>query len=172
MLKKIENPELTEREEYLLSLTPHENQKLYQIFADESQISCPVCLRPLSTDDKNHVIDVITNILNNELDIHLQNLQKTSLSVTASAPENCKQFTKEYIAVSDACVEINKQITYINNLIEQKSNNPYNPIEFDDQMLYKAISSYNKSIDVLSSRVAEYNLAVSDKLGMQKSLLS
>ncbi|WP_305084267.1 AAA family ATPase [uncultured Faecalibaculum sp.] len=170
LLKKIENPELTEREEYLLSLTPHENQKLYQIFADESQISCPVCLRPLSTDDKNHVIDVITNILNNELDIHLQNLQKTSLSVTASAPENCKQFTKEYIAVSDACVEINKQITYINNLIEQKSNNPYNPIEFDDQMLYKAISSYNKSIDVLSSRVAEYNLAVSDKLGMQKEL--
>ncbi len=136
MLKrKIEKPELTEREQFLLSLLTsnhiEELQKRIEHLNDEKTTYCPYCLQDLTPEYRTNLVGRIQKILADEVKRHqeqLHALKVQELELDLSAYSTLDSFQ----ICTDLVISLNNIIRANNNLLQNKIDNSYIPIIYEE----------------------------------------
>lgn len=174
--KRIEKPELSEREKYLLSLQKEYGSTHPDIIKRTLEPSgvnrCPYCLQEVTQLYKAELFKSIQNILSKEADKHqieLRTLFISSIEFDVTVYDEINTYVKP---VQDSLEALNKSITDWNQLVEQKINDVYTPIEgvaFDIDVLYQ---TYIDALIGLEEARLEYNRGVADTTPIEKELTS
>ena len=129
--KTIEKPELSEREQYLLSLVTEGKTSELQSHIDdlnnENVTFCPYCLQDLTTNYKRDLVTRIKKVLSDEVKHHqakLQSLEYSQLTL------NLLPFSKltSYKLCINLITLINDILVENNALLQRKIKAPYSPI--------------------------------------------
>lgn len=130
---KLEQPELSEREKYLLSLI--EGGKTAQLddmktkFSDDTTDKCPFCLQSVSPEYKASLIESIEKVLSKEAEEHRRKVMSVQLSAVNIDLESFRTIDSNAVEKCQLCLEdLNCLIQEINNTLNQKANNVYSPI--------------------------------------------
>lgn len=124
----IEPPELSRREEYLLSLVHdghgHELQLTAQEFSDAQLAKCPKCHQPLTEQYKTDLITSIKKVLSDEVKKYQQSLKAHELQEIV-----LDMFPFRELGSCQSCIDriaiINQIIQRNNAIIQARSKNPY-----------------------------------------------
>ena len=158
--KKIENPVLTDREKYLLKIIENKkSDRLYEmlrIFEDESTKNCPYCLQPLETGYKNDLTISIQKVLSKEVEIHRQELRNLIVDEIEIDFAKISELN-ESRNLKNIVEEVNEILLDNNNKLQQKIDNPYNPIEIDDTQIKELYSKLRKSLIEVEKERIGYN---------------
>lgn len=77
---KIEKPELTEREHYLLELAQTGNtsqlNRMVTIFSNKNVCACPVCMQPVSEEYKQNLVQSVQKVLSKAVEEHQESLRQ------------------------------------------------------------------------------------------------
>lgn len=161
----IEHPELTEREQYLLSLvhTGHgeELQNTAQEFEDPELTQCPKCHQPISEQYKTELIRSIKKVLSEEVENHQNRLQEHVLSELVLNLDPF-QGLPSYQSCVDQIAAINQSIQYNNGLLQSKKADPYAPINDDLIDIERAVSTLGESLQQLNNDRLVHNRSVAD----------
>ncbi len=136
MLKRIiEKPELTEREQFLLSLLTsnhiEELQGRIEHLNDEKTTYCPYCLQDLTPEYRANLVGRIQKILADEVKRHqeqLYALKVQELELELSAYSTLDSFQ----TCTDLVLSMNNIIRSNNNLLQNKIDNSYVPIIYEE----------------------------------------
>lgn len=163
--KKIEKPQLSERERYLLNLVQSGKSDVLQnsiaIFSKRENAICPTCLQTVTQDYKDALIASIEKILSKVVEKHKNELCSFLLQpieMDLSAFIELKSIQK----CIDSITKANEIITVNNSIINSKISNPYSVpceqiIEFE-----KNINELDKSLMVLEDELKQYNKKIAD----------
>lgn len=173
--KKIEKPELTDREERMVQLIADgKSDRLIKIrtnFSDSSVSECPFCYQPVSQNYKEQLIDSIKKAFNKDVEEHIGQLNQflmKPLEIDFSA------FCAADKSLCDECqsllAALNDRIAYCNANIETKINSPFTPINLSDIRLDETHSLLVTEIQSLKEKIEEYNLNVSNVSKLQNQL--
>ena len=147
--KNLDSPELTEREHRLMELLnkiSHEQQHFEpghtQHILEEGWSFCPLCLREITTEDRTSISEVLSHLLMQEAKeftsriISEQELFSTIEMDLPNFPGDLN--TKELHNAATAKENLNKMLTIIWNIIEQRRRDIYKPLErpFTDEIIY------------------------------------
>ena len=131
LAKKIEKPELSDREKYLLSLVTNGQSEDLKSRANylskPGTVFCPYCLRDLSPDYKNKLITSIEKVLSNEVKSHQSNLKKLLIDEIVIDLTYFSELPS-YKNCLDLINSINTIIRNNNILLNSKVNDPYTPV--------------------------------------------
>ena len=166
--KKIEEPELSEREKYLFSLVTagrtDELQKRIGHLNDRGTTFCPYCLQDLTTEYKTNLVMQIQKVLTDEVKHHqtqLKSLEHTELTLELSP----FSILPSYQTCMGLITKINDTLVINNTLIKRKIEKPYAPIideEFTD--IIESVKSLDKALKKLEEeRKAHNNKAINTK---------
>ena len=172
LAKKMEKPEMSEREKSILRLLENEGveiiRKNKKIFSDADTKCCPYCLSELSDEYKTDLVQTLENILDNELEKHTQFLNQAKLE---GLNYDFQQYDK--LSVFNDCVlladRINKKVSEINKVIDDKLRNPYVAISYKPD-LESDISKFNVLLSNLTSEIKKFNEAVDKKNNIKREL--
>lgn len=158
--KKIERPKLSEREQYLMGLVESgkagELSQKAAFFRNLSVKECPYCFQPVSSEYKTNLVVSIEKVLSKTLKEHQKTLvscvyDDVIIDISPFAAllsyERCKNLIKK----------INTAIQDNNKLIQQKIENPYQPIEATNQRITTLIKQLVEILVTLESEREEYN---------------
>lgn len=130
--QRIERPELSEREQYLLRLVQQNGSYLLQerveLLERSDTVSCPYCLQKLTPEYKRDLVGSIRKILSEVVENHRQILrdkiwgEMNIVLCSFSGLESC-QTCEELVKQVDERIKTN------NELLQQKIDNPYEPIQ-------------------------------------------
>lgn len=158
--ESIEQPNLSEREKYLLNLVEIGEkdflQKQLDYFSNNEAQYCPFCLQDISDDYKVDLVDKIQSILSDFVNGHCKKLSGFLLE------EINFDFTP-FIELS-SCIEssellnkINNSIQENNSVIQKKINSPYTSIYEDIIDITYLLIDLEKSLKNLDKERDEYN---------------
>lgn len=158
--ESIEQPNLSEREKYLLNLVEIGEkdflQKQLDYFSNNEAQYCPFCLQDISDDYKDDLVDKIQSILSDFVKEHCKKLSGFLLE------EINFDFTP-FIELS-SCIEssellnkINNSIQENNSVIQKKINSPYTSIYEDIIDITYLLIDLEKSLKNLDKERDEYN---------------
>lgn len=154
--KKIEEPELSEREKYLFFLVTAGETDALQTrinnFNDRETTFCPYCLQNLTTEYKANLVMQIQKVLTDEVKHHqtqLKSLEHTTLKLELSP----FSILPSYQTCIGLITKINETLVINNALIQQKIENPYEPI-IDEKLsdIVESIKSLNKALKNLKKK--------------------
>ncbi len=173
--KKIEKPELSEREKYLLSLVMAGKTDALQTrinnLNDRETTFCPYCLQDLTTEYKANLVMRIQKVLTDEVKHHqsqLQKLKQTKLILELS-PFSILPSCQTCI---DLMTKINDNIVANNTLLQRKIENPYTPI-IDEELsdIIEAIKSLDKALKKLAEEKKAHNNKVTKTKPIEDALI-
>lgn len=126
--KKIEEPQLSERERYLLNLVQNGKSNILQssiaIFSERETTLCPTCLQEVTQEYKDGLIASIVKILSKDVEDHKNDLHSFLLQ---PIDMDFSAFTE--LKSSQKCIDIvtnaNEIIATNNSIINSKIGNPY-----------------------------------------------
>ncbi len=159
---KIENPDLSVREQKLLNILQTDNEGSQHLeerlifFEDKKSSECPYCFQPLSSNYKNDLSNSIKNVLNRELKEHQDNLTEMKLN-TIELELSEFEDVQGYDVTTNLLKYINENINSINNVLEMKLSDPYTPIEFSITNIQKLVEKLNKRLEILEKNRKQYN---------------
>ena len=166
--KKIEEPELSEREKYLFSLVTasrtDELQKRIVHLNDRETTFCPYCLQDLTTEYKANLVMQIQKVLTDEVKHHqaqLKSLEHTELTLELSP----FSILPSYQTCMGLITKINETLVINNALIQRKIENPYELI-IDEKLsdIVESIKSLDKALKKLEEeRKAHNNKVINTK---------
>ena len=166
--KKIEEPELSEREKYLFSLVTagrtDELQKRIGHLNNRGTTFCPYCLQDLTTEYKANLVMQIQKVLTDEVKHHqaqLKSLEHTDLTLALSP----FSILPSYQTCMGLITKINKTLVINNTLIKRKIEKPYEPI-IDEELsdIIESVKSLDKALKKLDEeRKAHNNKAINTK---------
>lgn len=156
----IERPELSEREEYLLSLVQQgKSDDLRQrktLFSNPKTELCPFCFQKLTQANKEDLILSIEKVLSRAVDEHQQTLRQY---ICTDALIDLSPFKK--LNAYSACVilleHIREAVQANNVLLQQKINDPYHPIESEPSCIQDLIRSLKQKLSTLEEQLSEHN---------------
>lgn len=158
---KIEKPELSERERYLLELVQSgkssQLNNTLSVFLNAEVSTCPTCMQPVSNEYKHNLIQSIQKVLSKTVEQH-----QTSLCsfMTQEIEYDLSPFFKLGVTV-DECVklisQINSAIRNNNLLIQSKIDNPYTPCEQEIQSISDVLIQLKSTFESLETERMEYN---------------
>lgn len=129
--KKIEAPELSDREQYLFSLITsgktYELQKQIDNLRKEETTFCPYCLQDLTPKYKNDLVARIQKVLTDEVKHHqaeLNAMKKTEMVYELSP----FSLLPSYQTCVDLMTTINDILIANNAILQRKIEDPYSPI--------------------------------------------
>lgn len=176
LAKKLEEPVLTEREKFLLSLMTQKGQGhvrgVKEYFTDETHSTCPYCMQEVSKEYKEKLFLSIEKILseaNKEHQAELDRYQQQEIIINF---EPYNDLDKSVINKCQTLLdEFNKLVKAINDYIYTKKENVYSPITiqaFNINLVYKdlivalgelekARIEFNKNATDISSRRTKLN---------------
>lgn len=174
--KKIEKPELNEREKYLFSLITagkaEELQERINYLNHEESAFCPYCLQDLSSQYKDNLVTRIKHVLTDEVKHHQTNLK------TLKIPEIVLDLSpfaslSPYQTCVDLLRTINDTLLSNNALIQRKIDDPYSPIT-DKELsgLAELIKSLSETLKALDEERKLHNSMAVDTQPIEKELLS
>ncbi len=173
--QKIEKPQLSEREKYLFSLL--EEGKIAQLedmrskFSDHSTVECPFCLRPVSEDYKNSLVQSIEKVLSRAVENH-----KTELGRLRMAPVSIdlSPFEKLDGSILKQCSyalnNLNEAINRVNEAIERKIQNPYAPIDLKNENIEEKVNELRTALNKLETERNKYNAPLQNINAVTKDL--
>lgn len=162
--EKLERPELSEREKYLLSLVEQKKEeKVREIknFAlNKKAEKCPFCFQDVSVEYKAELISSVEKILSRAVENHIEKLESfhqgqlcfdTSpfLELDQIALQKCEETINSY----------NAEVDYINKLIDQKKTNVFDPLTISVNLQAK-FRAVNTALEELESMRKAYNANV------------
>ena len=130
LAERIEKPELTPREEFLLTLVESgQLQRIEETFSNEAVKQCPFCLQPVTEEYKNNLIESIKKVLSRQVEDHKECLskliiQQISFDITPFSKLNQSTVNN----VINAVAALNDAIEKCNTEIKKKIANPFEPI--------------------------------------------
>ena len=173
--RKIEKPELSEREKYLINLI--EEGKLSQIsemrsvFSNTSTKRCPFCLQEISNQTKQDLIGSIEKVLSEEIDAHKKNLEEKLMREVEVDFDGMEPLgSNNYIKCKGLVIDINKEISKINEKITKKINYPYSPITDFFCNLNALLEQYEIYRLKLQNEINKYNNAIKEKAKLKAQL--
>ena len=176
LAKKLERPELTERERYLLSLLDEgESKQLEEMqknFADKSTTHCPFCLQPVSAEYRIDLEKSIRKILSKEVEKHKRELQQIFLyAVKVPFSQLEGKLAIKAIAEGKTILEsLNQSIDTCNQLVQRKMENPYESIDFPNLNLGKQAILLRVVLEDINRQIKVYNQSFYNKIQLQKTL--
>lgn len=167
LAKKIEEPVLTDREKFLLSLLDSKTQKhLHEIkdyFSKDNNKICPFCLQDVDTLQKDVLFDSIEKILNKASKEHELELQEFKRK------EIVFDFAPYYILgetivnkCKDSLNDFNAIVRIINEKIEEKIGNLYKPIDLNQQNVVVKFTTLKQNLEALEQQRIDYNNRIDD----------
>ena len=128
--KKLERPELSEREEYLLTLIESGRlEKIQKAFSSEAVERCPFCFQPITSEYRLGLIESIRTVLSRDVEEHQTELSKFQMSpLTLNLTPFNKLDSTCLQAVEAALSALNEAISDCNLIIQKKIDDPFTPI--------------------------------------------
>ncbi len=165
--KKIEKPQLSDREKYLLSIVETKgHQHLIEIknyFENEENKQCPYCLQEVSEDYTEKLLQGIVKILSKESEEHLTALRLLKTGIVAINLDEYKILDSKILDNCYTSIEaVNVAITKLNELIEQKINCVFEPIEMPKLDIADKYKTLLENLSRLEENRKCYNRSVVD----------
>lgn len=180
----VEKPEITERDELILSITATLQAKGADFIKDvkneferEEVNRCPYCQQIVDSQRKQNLLKALGKVLeaqtknhvSNQLnqfrinDIQLVEWTKFEALNKPEIVENCK----------NAIEALKGKITFVNRLLEEKINNPYKAltVEADTVEFNSAYESAFKYAQTLNEAVEDYNKAIKEHKKLEEKLV-
>lgn len=180
----VEKPEITERDELILSITATLQAKGADFIKDvkneferEEVDRCPYCQQIVDSQRKKNLLKALGKVLEaqtknhvfNQLnqfrinDIQLVEWTKFEALNKSDLVENCK----------NAIEALKGKITFVNRLLEEKINNPYKAltVEADTVEFNAAYESAVKYAQTLNEAVEDYNKAIKEHKKLEEKLV-
>ena len=125
LAQKIEKPELTEREQYLISLlnTEKDNQleEMKEFFSNSRATRCPFCLQEISTEYREDFFRSISKVLSRIVEEHKINLAKCKINEIYFDTVPFEVVDKELLKqCGEQVALVNAKIAGVNNLLQKK----------------------------------------------------
>lgn len=160
LAKRIERPELSEREQYLLQLVQRSGSHILQERAElldrSDTVLCPYCLQELTPEYKRDLIESIRKILSKDVENHRQILRDKiwgEMCIELSYFEGLKgyQICRDLVKQVDECIKSN------NELLQHKIDNPYEPIQAKAATIQSLISQLSIALSNLERERVDHN---------------
>lgn len=158
--KKVENPNLSTREENLISIVNQVDSKISlnkieQYFATKRNY-CPLCLQSISNDYQKNLVSSLKKILNKDVKNHQIELKNQRIKPISINFDKYKSI-EGAIECKSKEENLNGKIDELNQKIEQKINTPYIPIYIDNSELFNKISDLEQALIKLNVNIDQYN---------------
>ncbi|WP_040664087.1 AAA family ATPase [Oscillibacter ruminantium] len=172
----VQRPSLTQRECELLSIFNVGGITSARTFlSNSSNIVCPNCLQTISDDYRTEILQHITNILNREVEDFQAKLKKLLQSTVDIANYQCYSVLNPttFSMTQNMILAYNKAIEAHNNIIQQKTDNPFEPLNYDISSigLNKAFEALTLAITTLNAEIEPYNNTIQKREDTEKALL-
>lgn len=173
--KKVEKPELSERDNRLVQLifseTTEQIKKTKEVFLNPEVSECPFCYQPITQDYKAHILEIIKAKLNKDVEEHIRKLESAVMQ-----PLDI-DFSVYYAADKSLCDEceshlnsLNDRIAFCNENLKQKINEISSPIFLSDIGLDNAYLLLIASIQALKEKVDQYNQGIDKETEIQRQV--
>ena len=173
--KKVEKPELSERDNRLVQLifseTTERIKKTKEVFLKPEVSECPFCYQPVTPDYKAHLLEIIKAKLNKDVEEHIRELESAVMQ-----PLDI-DFSVYYAADKALCDEcksqlfsLNDRIAFCNENLKAKINETSVPIILSDIGLDNAYLLLIASIRALKDKVDKYNQSIDKETEIQNQL--
>ena len=164
LAQKVERPELSEREKYLLQCIDdgkfQQIAEIKSVFSKESIKLCPFCFRKISEQEKQDLVNSVEKVLSKAVESHKESLEKCviqDVDIDFSGMDILD--SSNYIKCKDIEAEINKEIHAIREIINEKSIHPYTPITNFKCDLNNKLEKYEAARIELQKEIETYNEA-------------
>lgn len=172
--KNIDKPELTIREEQLLSLFGIEKAtKVKGYVSNKTNLICESCFQPIEDAYREQVLKEIESILNQEIKEFKEELEKLLLTeVTAVNYEEYSKL-KSYNNVFKSIDEYNVTINKHNSIIQKKIDDPFTVIEYDMETnaIKDIYEKLNQQLTDLEVERINYNRVIEERSSVEEELL-
>lgn len=181
--KKIEKPELSEREYRLLNFlqeySDYHLQETSRQLTEERWPFCPLCLRENNEQVYVHIGDTLKHILNKESEVYNDELDKAMALFVIdeiTIPVFPKLNEKEKTALQLAIEQLNKDIKIIRNRIEQRKRDIYGIVTevFSAELIlnYSAhLANFKKAMSDMENCVTTFNRSVHDREKLKNKII-
>lgn len=181
--KKIEKPELSEREYRLLNFlqeySDYHLQETSRQLTEERWPFCPLCLRENNEQVYVHIGDTLKHILNKESEVYNDELDKAMALFVIdeiTIPVFPKLNEKEKTALQLAIEQLNKDIKIIQNRIEQRKRDIYGIVTevFSAELIlnYSAhLANFKKAMSDMENCVTTFNRSVHDREKLKNKII-
>lgn len=173
---KVEHPRLSERDKLILSIVEERGNTyldtIKDSFSNQSQKFCPFCFRDISDSEKSDIIVGIEKVLNKAVEDHKIMLVKhknkignliDNLDKTMSTADMLKDIYSEKFLCFYANFKImNSLLCEYFQKIDEKINNLFVPLEFENKEIINQINKLNDSIDDLENKRVEFNTSIDE----------
>lgn len=174
--KEISKPVLSTREKLIFDVIEQGNQAMVigaqNVFSDETIEYCPFCFRDIEEEYKKSLLNSIKTVLNKEVDDHVYELEKVIF------PTLCFDFSSHKFLNPDSIANLNKQVEKFNdiivqyrNLLEQKKQNIYTPINVNSLGLNIILNNINKILSDFENERVSYVDAVKNRNNLVDELV-
>ena len=175
LAQRIEKPELSDRESYLLSLLSEgKNQQILEMqetFSDPKTGICPFCLQPVTAEYKESLVQSIQKILSKIVEEHKSALLRLKISPVVI---DFSPFQKLDKSALDRCgvaiSQLNSAIEKFNRALETKIDNPYLSIELEQLGIGDKILELKNALEHLETVRLEYNKPLNNIPALQRKL--
>lgn len=182
LVKPLDTPELSEREQRLVSLLAmhpqHSTQETRQMI-EEGWTFCPLCLREIGENDRTAIIETLKHILNKEADEYEAQL-KDQLEIFSAIETAFPVFSgglneRELNTAQTARINLNNVLKAICDKINQRKRKIYEALiePFDKETCkayMEALATWKDSLDVIQKCVDRFNDSVNKHNELRKQV--
>lgn len=175
LAQKIEKPELSDRECYLLTLLSEgKNQQIERMqatFENPDTTACPFCLQPVSVEYKDSLVQSIKKILSKIVEEHKNALLTQKISSVSIDFLPFQQLDRTVVERCELALnELNIAIEEINSALDAKISNPYITVELKQLNISSKVSALKTALEQLEAARITYNKPLNDLPSLQKKL--
>lgn len=166
--RKIEKPELTEREKKIFEIfTSSKSSLIYnskEHFKNKDVDYCPYCFQNITEEYKKELSDNILKVLSDEVEIYKEKLNNKKLSeINLSGLEDYLELDKSLVnMINESIKSFNSEVLKINNIIDFKINNIYNDIDIEQTKIFDLFNKVKEFVSKMNEIVLLFNKKVGD----------
>lgn len=158
---KIDQPIINEHEKIIMNQIQNGDQKFVERakkqFSDNKIDICPFCLQEITQTYKEELVKSINQVLNKEVDDHINQLKKIELKPFEISLESFENIDKSQVRkINELVGELNTKIEYAESKIKQKIENVYQPIS-EELDFSQIVAKMNEAIEVLENKRRVFN---------------
>ena len=176
LAKKIEPPNLSEREQQILSVIQNKGQSTIDSakleFSKETTTFCPYCFQKVDEKYKKALIESINRVLNKEANEHIDELSKIIIPAVDADYNIYNTLDRELVeCIIDKIDTCKKLLLVYSNAIALKKDKVYTPYLMTANGLFDQINSLNNLLSQLEKKRLRFNSAVKQKTTLLKELI-
>lgn len=174
LCRTVSKPTLTDRESELLYLFGIDKLTYAKDYISENvNKTCPTCLRRITLEHKEEIVDKINRIISRESEEFKKELEKLILNEVQTTNYDIYKSLDEHLYSELVSVvnKLNALIIKHNDSIQEKISNPFEFLEYSVNNISIVYDELNEIIEQIEQKRQEYNLAISNRNVLIKELL-